>query len=239
MHVTFIRHGESTGNAGIPSFDLANLELTATGQAQAEQLAVGWTTAPTLIAVSPYLRTQLTAAPTIKRFPDVPVVTLPMEEFTYLEPGRWNGTSRNERLPFIEAYWSRGDPAYRDGPGAESFDTLLGRVGKTLVQLQAYPDDAQVDAFSHGQFMQALRLVLLFPQWSARQAMAHFWPFSTRHPIRNADRLELQFTQGRWSTPAVDDVLAAQSIADAGSRLPRVLASIERNSTLASASGAT
>jgi hypothetical protein len=33
-------------------------------------------------------RTRQTAAPTIARFPDAPVKTWPIEEFTYLQPAR-------------------------------------------------------------------------------------------------------------------------------------------------------
>ena len=203
MRVIFIRHGESTGNAGVPSFDLSKLELTPTGHDQAARTAAAWDQPPTLIALSPYLRTHLTAQPTIDRFPQVPVEILPMEEFTYLEPSRWNGTSRTERLPHIEAYWQTADPAYRDGPGAESFDILLGRVDRTLAWLQKLPADALVYAFSHGQFMQAVRVSLLHPEWTSRQRMAHFWPFNARYPILNVDRLEARCADGRWSTQHV------------------------------------
>jgi broad specificity phosphatase PhoE len=203
MKVIFVRHGESTGNAGVPSFDLAKLELTEAGHAQAARVAVGWQTQPTVIAVSPYLRTQLTAQPTIMRFPEVPVEVLPMEEFTYLEPSRWNGTLREERLPHIEAYWKEADPAYRDGPGAESFETLLGRVDLTLRKLELLPAQSLVYAFSHGQFMQAVRISLLFPDWTSRQKMAYFWPFNAKYPVLNTDQLEVGFHGGAWSTSAV------------------------------------
>lgn len=204
MKVIFVRHGESTGNAGVPSFDLSKLELTATGHAQAEQTAVLWHEAPALIALSPYLRTHLTAHPTIARFPKVPIEVLPMEEFTYLEPSRWNGTSRKDRLPYIEAYWKTADPGYQDGPGAESFATLLNRVSQTLARLEQLPAEALVYAFSHGQFMQAVRVALLFPAWTASQKMAYFWPFNTRYPILNVERLEAVFDGRNWSTPALD-----------------------------------
>lgn len=200
MKVIFIRHGESTGNAGIPSFDLSKLELTTLGQAQSESTALGWKQRPTLIAMSPYRRTHLTAQPTIDRFPDVPVEILPMEEFTYLEPSRWNGTSRLARLPHIESYWGMADPDFCDGPGAESFQTLLDRVGRTLARFEALPQDALVYAFSHGQFIQAVRQSLLHPTWTAQQKMAHFWAFNAEHPILNADALEVRFGDGRWST---------------------------------------
>ena len=200
MRVIFVRHGESTGNVGIPSFDLSQMPLTALGEAQAQDVAASWHTAPSLIATSSYLRAQRTAQPTVNRYPGVPVEVLPMEEFTYLEPSRWNGTSQQQRLPFIEAYWQRGDPAYCDGPGAENFQHLLGRVDDTLTRLASLPADALVYAFSHGQFMQALRMVLLFPDWTARQRMANFWPFNIQHPILNADKLEVHCHKGMWST---------------------------------------
>ena len=203
MKVVFVRHGESTGNAGVPSFDLSKLELTDTGRAQAERTAASWQHTPTLIAMSPYLRTHLTAEPTIQRFPDTPVEILPMEEFTYLEPSRWNGTSRQTRLPHIEAYWGNSDPSHCDGPGAESFETLLARVERTLRRFESLPDDSLVYAFSHGQFMQGVRQSLLHPSWSAQQKMAHFWAFNAEHPILNADQLEVRFQAGRWSTQLV------------------------------------
>ena len=79
MRATFIRHGQSTGNAGLPSPDLASIALTELGHAQAHAVAAAWIETPALIVTSPYLRTQQTAAPTIARFPDVPVEVWPIE----------------------------------------------------------------------------------------------------------------------------------------------------------------
>src|SRR3546814_12707156 len=73
MRAIFIRHGENTGNAGVPCHDLAAIELTERGHEQARQVAASWTQAPALIVTSPYTRTRQTAAPTIARFPGVPV----------------------------------------------------------------------------------------------------------------------------------------------------------------------
>ena len=83
MRALFIRHGESTGNAGVPCHDLGSIELTERGHEQARQVAASWTQAPALVVTSPYTRTQQTAAPTIARFPGVPVEVWPIEEFTY------------------------------------------------------------------------------------------------------------------------------------------------------------
>lgn len=157
MRVIFIRHGESTGNAGVPCHDLGAIELTELGGEQAREVAASWIEAPALIVTSPYTRTQQTAAPTIARFPGVPVEVWPIEEFTYLQPARWNGTRSAERMPHLERYWSAADPDYCDGEGAESFATLLRRCEAALARLAAMPPASLVYVFGHGQFIQAAR----------------------------------------------------------------------------------
>ena len=191
MKVTFIRHGQSTGNAGIPCNDLSLLELTETGWRQAGAVAAGWTAAPDLIVTSPYLRTQQTARPTIERFPDVPVTIWPIQEFTYLEPSRWNGTRSIERKPSIEAYWRAADPEFCDGPGAESFATLLRRAEDALGRLAELPEDHRVFVFSHGQFIQAVRTIVLDPVATDRQHMERFWRVDGMPAIGNAELIEL------------------------------------------------
>ena len=119
MRVTFIRHGLSTGNIGIPCDDLSRVELTERGWQQAREVSDAWHGAPSLIVSSPYLRTHQTAQPTIERFPNVPV--WPIQEFTYLEPRRWNGTMSAKRKPHVEAYWRAADPEFCDGEGSEGF----------------------------------------------------------------------------------------------------------------------
>lgn len=57
-----------------------------------------------------------------------PLETWPTQEFTYLEPGRCANTTVTQRREWFDAYWSRSDPAFRDGSGAESFLDFLFRV---------------------------------------------------------------------------------------------------------------
>lgn len=55
MKAIFIRHGQSTGNAGIPCHNLLSIELTELGWQQASAVAGAWTEAPPLdrhVAVS-------------------------------------------------------------------------------------------------------------------------------------------------------------------------------------------
>jgi len=198
MRVVFIRHGQSTGNAGVPSPDLATIALTDVGWQQARAVAAGWTEAPTLLVTSPYLRTQQTAAPTIERFPDVPVEVWPIEEFTYLQPARWNGTRAAERAPHLARYWAQADPAYCDGPGAESFGTLLRRAEAALSRLAALPAASLVYVFSHGQFIQAVRAMVREAALDDRGKMLNFWRPGAPPAIGNAEQVAFEWVAGQW-----------------------------------------
>jgi broad specificity phosphatase PhoE len=204
MQAIFIRHGQSTGNAGIPCHDLALLELTELGREQAREVAASWTETPGLIVTSPYLRTQQTAAPTIERFPNVPVEVWPIQEFTYLEPARWNGTLSCKRMPHIERYWAEADPEYCDGEGAESFATLLGRAKAALDRLEALPAASLVYVFSHGQFIQAVRSLVVESELSDRDKMRKFWGKGSP-AIANAERIELRFDSRMWQNVTPQD----------------------------------
>ena len=78
----------------------------------------------------------------------------PVKEFTYLSPNRFAGTTQADRKPHAESYWENGDAAMIDGPGAESFDNLIGRVDAMLSKLADH-DTQNILVFSHGQFIRA------------------------------------------------------------------------------------
>jgi broad specificity phosphatase PhoE len=204
MRAVFIRHGESTGNAGIPCDDLALMTLTKKGLRQARKVAEAWTEPPSLIVTSSYLRTQQTAAPTIERFPSVPVEVWPIQEFTYLEPNHWNGTFSVARKPYIDAYWEACDPEFCDGPGAESFTALLRRAEAALQRLEAASHDGQVFLFSHGQFIHAVRMIVLYPEASDREKMERFWRPDGLPAVCNAELVGIAKAAGKapWILPA-------------------------------------
>ena len=197
MRAVFIRHGQSTGNAGVPCDDLSKIELTALGMEQARTVAAWWPEQPDLIVTSPYIRTQQTAYPTMVRYPNVPVEVWPIQEFTYLQPSRWNGTLSTERLPYIERYWEDADPSYCDGPGAESFQNLLERASATLERLGKLPHGALVYVFSHGQFIQAVRAIATQKELSELQIMRAFWRKGEHDQIRNAELVRFVQLDGK------------------------------------------
>lgn len=217
MRATFIRHGQSQANIGLACPDFRLIELTPEGHAQAKALAAAWAAEPTLIVHSPFVRTQQTAAPTIRRFPQVPVEIWPVQEFCNLTPARFNGTTYPERAPFVEAFWDRCDPAYIDGHEAESFSQLLARARATLDRLTAFPPSADVLIFSHGFFMNAVRSLLQFSANTHRDLMLQFVPAFRAKPFENGHMLRLTIddqvirtvSDGEFLQAARDPSLAA------------------------------
>lgn len=202
MRAIFIRHGESTANTGLASVDVASIALTQRGEGQASRIAREWPEAPSLIVTSPFQRTKQTAAPTVARFPGVPVETWPIEEFTYLQPARWNGTTSADRRPHVERYWTAAEPAYCDGEGAESFGGFLRRVEATLARLAALPSTSLVYVFGHGQFIQAARTVVTGPDLDDTAQMRAFWRDGAPPLVANAQRVGFHRKEGRWECAA-------------------------------------
>jgi probable phosphoglycerate mutase len=160
-NVWLIRHAESIGNAGLATSQPDTIPLTGKGIEQALYLADSFTQAPALIVTSPYVRTQQSAKPTIRRFPTARQEQWEVQEFTYLAPGRYRDTTAADRRPFVEAYWSRCDPRHIDGEGAESFADFILRVQQAIDGLWSCQSEF-VAVFGHGLFLRAMIWRMLF-----------------------------------------------------------------------------
>jgi broad specificity phosphatase PhoE len=157
---------------------------------------------PELIVTSPFLRAQQTSMPLRHRFPDVPVEEWPVQEFSFLNPALYRGTSEVDRESHVVAYWQREDPAFVDGPGAESFTSFFDRARDTLRRLVdrglvTKCAEGCVVIFTHGFFMQAIRMVLLFPHATDAELMANFQRFHLLNIIENIGSLELEVRDGK------------------------------------------
>lgn len=136
MLAYFVRHAQSAANAGWASNDPTSIPLTPAGLQQSETFATAFPFAPGLIASSPYLRARQTASPLISRFPMARTDILPIQEFTYLAPTNWRGSTPADRRPAVEAFWRRADPDRCDGDGAESFAQFVARIDACLGWIQ-------------------------------------------------------------------------------------------------------
>ena len=155
LNVWFIRHAQSQANAGERTADPALIELTPLGREQAAHVAGLFGRAPDLLVTSPYLRAWQTAKFVAGKYPDMPLETWPVQEFTYLNRQRCLNTTLAERIPMAREYWDRNDPHYVDGEGTESYAGLMGRAADLWKRLLAGYDGKWVAVFSHAQFIRA------------------------------------------------------------------------------------
>lgn len=153
--VWFIRHGESESNANLKTSHPARSELTPQGYIESESVAEAISQTPDLIVVSPYTRAQQTAVPTLNKFPQSPVETWAVEEFTYLHPSHYKDTTGADRWPAAKAYWEANDPHLMHEGEGESFAELMARVQMVKKQLAQNKADF-ILVFSHGLFLRAL-----------------------------------------------------------------------------------
>ena len=197
--VRLIRHAESAANAGLATTAPDSIPLTEKGQIQARALADSITSTPDLIISSPFKRAISTALPTAVRFPHVPFEFWSVEEFTYLSPDRFAGTTQADRKPHAQSYWENGDSAMIDGPGAESFDSLIGRVDAMLTKLADH-DAKDILVFSHGQFIRAAAwLIKHRDNAGSPDLMREFRAIDVREPLKNCWSYQLVFGGGRWT----------------------------------------
>ncbi|OAA27069.1 fructose-2,6-bisphosphatase [Frankia sp. EI5c] len=192
--VWLVRHGESTANAGQPTVDPHGIGLTALGARQADAVADSIPREPALIVVSAYLRAQLTAEPTVRRFPATPREIWEVHEFTYLGSLHGMALSDHERAPYARAYWQAADPYTVDRPefGCESFAGLLDRADRLLARLRTAPDGLVV-IFSHGMFIRAVDWCLRSRAGRVRRLdMDGYRELQVRNPVPNGSIIELR-----------------------------------------------
>ena len=153
--IYLIRHAESVSNAGGRTVSDKENPLTEKGLQQSIDLLRQIPGKPDLIAVSPYLRAQQTAEPLIRKYPDVPVEIWNVQEFTFLDAGRCNDTTHDERLLMRREYLTQNNPDLIHGKGAESFNQMLQRVDDMFDKLRNIDKNKVVAIFTHGHFMRA------------------------------------------------------------------------------------
>ncbi|MGX9189022.1 histidine phosphatase family protein [Stenotrophomonas sp. Ker107b] len=190
--LTLIRHAQSTANAGSATHDPATIPLTPAGHLHAKQLARSAFPSPVgAVWSSPYLRAVQTATPTAERY-GLTVQELPIHEFTYLCPARCAGTTASERMQWVEDYWSRCDPKYIDGPGAESFSMLVGRARDALCLLGAGMSAGHTLAFSHGQLLQMIYWLHVYKgDPVSKTGMRGYRALDRQMPIRHCEGLSI------------------------------------------------
>ncbi|MEN9911795.1 MAG: hypothetical protein RI956_239, partial [Pseudomonadota bacterium] len=143
--IYFVRHGQSTANAGGITVNNHSIPLSNLGFTQADRLAKQQLSLlpsqPSKVHTSTYLRTQQTAAPYCQAVNTSPVVHPLFHEFTNIDPLLLQGMTGDERWPFIKAYWDKADPHLREGVHAETFIEFYDRVGEFMKQIYLFKNN--------------------------------------------------------------------------------------------------
>ncbi len=161
--IAFIRHAQSTANAGYPTSNPATVLLSDLWKEQARLLAANRTDALDLIIYSKYTRTYETAKPMIEKFPNISVLQSPhIHEFTYLDPSQCIHTTMDQRKVAKDRFWADDDLLHQDWPDSESVDAFLTRVNLFAESINELPAE-NIAVFSHGQYIRMLIDVLQYP----------------------------------------------------------------------------
>jgi broad specificity phosphatase PhoE len=215
--ITFVRHGQSTANAGGVTMAHDAIPLSALGKLQAQMLATVLPQRPSLILASEYLRAQHTAQPYCERV-GLRAQTHPLlHEFSTIDPAWLEGMNGEQRRPIADAYWQESDPEKRMGPEAETFTEFVQRVAAFLPQLQQLPDGAVL--FGHGMWIGLLIWKLLGFTAPDSVGMKAFRRFQLGLPMPNGAVYRLrEAASGHWyaqvDEPTLRKILAVRLDSD-------------------------
>jgi broad specificity phosphatase PhoE len=183
-NIWLIRHGESQSNAGEKTTTPEHIGLTTLGELQSQQIANTIIHQPDLVVYTPYVRTQQSSKPIIEKYPGVIHEEWPLQEFTYLNPHQYHNTSRHDRQSSKRIYWSKCDPYYSDGGGAESYYEFLNRIEICLNRLKTI--DGFIIVYTHGHVISSILWYVL--NWHLKhnyKNMQHYYNFRQALKIPN------------------------------------------------------
>lgn len=193
MTVTFIRHGESEGNAsGLIDTSTPGPSLTGLGQQQAKAIAnkLSYNNYDAIYA-STMVRTQQTAGPMSKAL-GLPITVLPgLQE---IEAGDYEGTpeaSAGQGYGLIPLLWSVGLPQY--GMPQDMSKVMPGTT------LDGYTFDARMDGALQTMYDNGDRNAVVFSHGGA----VMFWTLMNVTNISTAEKLKLMQTNPLGNTGTV------------------------------------
>lgn len=206
--ITFVRHGQSTANAGGLTMPHDAIALTELGQLHAQVLATLLPHHPSLILTSEYLRAQHTAQPYCDRV-GMSAQTHPLlHEFSTIDAALLEGMNGEQRRPIADAYWQESNPENRMGANAETFTEFDQRVTAFLSQLQQLPDGSVL--FGHGMWIGMLVWKLLGFSASDSTGMKAFRRFQLGLPMPNGAVYHLRQTSNdHWHTQVDEPIMRA------------------------------
>ena len=204
--IFFVRHGQSSSNAGALSVPHAEVPLTPLGHAQSAAVATLLPPAPRLILTSPYVRAQQTAVPYCTRCGLQAHPADLLHEFDAFAFHLIAGMTGEQRRPVTAEFWGKADPLLRTGSDKENFTEFAARVQAfEHIVLPVLPPETVI--FGHGTWIALLvwRLLGFNPQ--AEHGMRRFRSFQQGLAMPNASIWRVQQTGSgeRWHAHVQED----------------------------------
>lgn len=204
--ITFIRHGQSTANAGGITMAHDAIPLSELGIRQAEILADMLKLQPSAIYVSEFVRTHETAKPFCEKVSMSAKVQPLLNEFSSIDPELIQGMNGEQRRPIADAYWQAADPTKRMGVRADIFIEFEQRVAAFICELDALPDNSVL--FGHGIWFGMLTWKLLGFNARDSQGMKAFRRFQMGLPMPNCAVYTLDSpAPGHWRARVNEEVM--------------------------------
>ena len=213
--VYFVRHGQSSSNAGEVSVPHAEVPLSPLGEAQSLALAPLLPAQPALVLTSPYVRARQTAAPYCERcgvqMHDVDL----LHEFDAIAFHLIDGMRGEQRRAVSAEFWGKADPLLRTGEDKETFTEFASRVRAFHdIVLRVLPDETVV--FGHGTWIALLVWLLVGFNPLVERGMRRFRGFQQGLPMPNASIWCAQeLAAGQWRVQVQEnniDAVMAQTI---------------------------
>lgn len=201
-NITFVRHGESTANAGGITMAQAKIPLSELGKQQVMALAPLLPVQPALILTSGYLRTQQTSKPYCGRVGMTATANPLLNEFSAIDAALIAGMDGAQRKPFMDDYWREPSMTKRMGNDADTFAEFAQRVTAFAQGMDDLPDGTVI--FGHGIWIGLLVWQSLGFTCTDDAGMRAFRRFQLGLPMPNCAVYQLvQVASSRWLPRAV------------------------------------
>lgn len=187
--IFFVRHAESEANVGSKTQFPHSINITERGKVQARNLSNKFPLSPDLIITTPFVRTMQTAQYLIDKFPEVPIKTWPLQEFTFLSPELCKDTTPKDRSPWVNEYWQKCDPNFIHGDGAESFNQFSDRIYSCLKGL-FLSENMVIVVFTHGHVIRVIMQIINRQQTPPKISMKYYRDEMLKCPIPNVHVFE-------------------------------------------------